>query len=539
MSESGYAIQPDAASGQLTPHSAPTSAISGADVLLPRAAAHARPFASRLLWLVSFPTMLGAFLVARVFASMRAFFVDPDLWWHIKTGELILATHHWPTTDPYSFTVAGQPWMSCEWLGDVLLAKVSQLGGVLGLDILLIILGSAVMIALYYLGTLRSGNSKAGFLAAGLLSSLAFASFTLRPQMLGYLFLVLTMIALEFFRQGNHRAIWFLPLLMLVWINTHGSWIIGLGAIFAYWICGLKEFRLGGIEAKAWTFSERIQISSVFMLCLAVLPITPYGTRLLAYPFTVESSLPISFANVIEWKPMPFDIAAGKLFLAILIGFLILQVVYRLSWRLEEFALLLIGITTATLHMRFVLIFVPFCVPLLANIFARWLPAYERRKEHYVLNTILIAGVALAMLWFRPTRASIASKVAREFPVGAVNYIRQHSVPGPMFNDYWFGGYLLWALGPEHKVFLDGRSELYEAGGVLSDYIHITYLEPGALTLLKDYRVKSCLMQHNAPLATVLAALPEWKKVYSDGTSVLFVRRDFSTVSDFSSAERK
>lgn len=525
MSESGYAIQPNPATRPMTATAVGTPAGAG-ELALPRSGAETQPFAPRLLWLVSFPAMLGVALIGRVFASMRAFFVDPDVWWHLKDGQAILATHHWPMTDPYSFTVYGQPWIAFEWLGDVLLASVSRLGGVLGLDILLIVLGSAVMIALYYLGTLRSGNSKAGFLAAGLLCSLAFPSFTLRPQMLGYLFLVLTMIALELFRQGKHRAIWFLPPLMLVWINTHGSWIIGLGAIFAYWICGLREFELGGIVAKAWRPSERRQISFVFMLCLAVLPLTPYGTRLAAYPFTVASSLPVSVSYVMEWLPMPFGTWAGKLFLMIVVGFMICQIAFRLSWRLEEFALLLFGIVTATLHMRFVLIFVPFCVPLLAVVFARWLPAYDRRKEHYALNALLIAAVVVAMFWFRPTRSSINQKIAKSFPVGAVNYIRGHSIPEPMFNAYWFGGYLVWALGPEHKVFLDGRSELFEAGGVLSDYAQITYLKPGALQIMDNYHVKSCLMERDAPLATVLAALPEWQKVYSDGTSVLFVRRD-------------
>ena len=518
-------MQPNATAARISAPVASSAAVAG-EVALTRSGAETQPFASRLLWLVSFPAMLGAFLVLRVFYSMRAFFVDPDLWWHIKNGADILATHHWPTTDPYSFTVHGQPWMSCEWLGDILLAWVSQAGGVLGLDILLIVLGSAVMIALYYLGTLRSGNSKAGFLAAGLMCSLAFVSFTLRPQMLGYLFLVLTMIALEFFRQGKHRAIWFLPPLMLVWINTHGSWIIGLGAIIAYWICGLKKFEIGGIIGTAWTRSERRQLSLVFMLCLAVLPITPYGTRLVMYPFSVASSLPVSLEYVTEWWPMPFDDSGGKLFLAILLGFLVLQVVYRFSWRLEEFALFLFATASACIHMRFVLIFVPFCVPLLAMVFSRWLPPYDRRKEHYALNAILIASVIAGVIWFHPSQASVQKKIDARFPVGAVNYIRQHSVPGPMFNSYNFGGYLVWSLTPERKVFIDGRSELYEAGGMLDEYIHVANLHPGALAILGGYHVKSCLMEEDAPLATVLAALPDWKKVYSDNTSVLFVRRD-------------
>src|SRR6516164_9867089 len=82
-----------------------------------------------LKWAFSFPAMLGAILVGRVFYEARDFFVDPDVWWHIKTGQNILATRHWPTTDPYSSTVAGQPWLAYEWLAEVMLAAVARVGG--------------------------------------------------------------------------------------------------------------------------------------------------------------------------------------------------------------------------------------------------------------------------------------------------------------------------------------------------------------------------------------------------------------------------
>ena len=73
----------------------------------------------------SFPVLLGVLLIVGVFGTGRQFILDPDCWWHVKTGEMILSTHHWPTTDPYSFTVAGQPWLSCEWGGDVVLAAAA------------------------------------------------------------------------------------------------------------------------------------------------------------------------------------------------------------------------------------------------------------------------------------------------------------------------------------------------------------------------------------------------------------------------------
>jgi hypothetical protein len=485
-------------------------------------AAGATSSVSPLLQVISFPAMLATFLVGAVFFIARDFSVDPDLWWHIKNGQNILATHHWPTTDVFSYTVAGQPWISTEWLGDVLFATVARLAGLQGLDALLIILGSAVMLALYGYATLRSGNSKAGFIVAAVLLVLANASFSFRPQMLGYLLLILTLIVLERFRQGQYRGLWLLPLLFLIWVNTHGSFVIGMGAIGAYWLGGLAKFRLGDLAAEAWTRAERLRLEIVFLLCLVALTITPYGAELARYPFHVASSLPIGVANVMEWQPMPFNLPGAKVFLALLLGFPVIQMVFRFKWRIEEIALFLFGAMMACLHVRFLLVFVPFFAPVFATIVARWMPGYERSKDRYLLNAILMTGVIVAMVRYFPTRPQMEAFVARGFPVNAVAYLREHSVPGPLFNSYNFGGYL---VSMNEKVFVDGRADPYERGGVLADYFHITRLKPGALTVLRNYGVRSCLLGRDEPLATMLTAVPEWQRVYADNLSVLFVRR--------------
>jgi hypothetical protein len=473
---------------------------------------------------MSFPAMLASFLVGEVFVAGRVFRVDPDLWWHIKVGDTILKTHQWPTTDTYSFTVAGQPWLAYEWLGGIVLATANRVAGLVGLEILLIIIGSSVVLALYSFATVRAGNSKAGFVAAAVLSILAVLSFSLRPQMLGYLFLILTLIALERFRQGKRGALWLLPLLMLLWVNTHGSWIVGLGSIFVYWMSGLGEFRLGGLEAKRWTPRERLSIACVFLLSLLALPITPYGARVAASPFEFAFSLPLNVAHIQEWQPMPFDMIVGKVFLGIWIVIFVAQVVLRLTWRLEEFILFLLGLVMASLHVRFVLVFVPFVTPVLATILANWVPPYDREKDKWALNAALIALTVGCIVHYFPSSKDLQTRITKSFPVSAVAYLQKHPVPGPMFNSYGFGGYLVWSRGPEYKVFIDGRGDVYERGGVLSDYMHISYLEPGALAVLQGYGVRSCLLEPGAPLATVLSTLPEWKRVYVDGVSTLFVR---------------
>jgi hypothetical protein len=129
------------------------------------------------------------------------------------------------------------------------------------------------------------------------------------------------------------------------------------------------------------------------------------------------------------------------------------------------------------------------------------------------------------MIHYFPTQRDLQAKVARQFPSQAVEYLRQHPVPGPMLDSYGFGGYLIWSMGPEHQVFIDGRSEVYEQGGVLKDYVELTQMKPGGLDVLRRYQIQSCLLTRDEPLSVALSALPDWEKVYSDQTSALFVRR--------------
>jgi hypothetical protein len=155
-----------------------------------------------------------------------------------------------------------------------------------------------------------------------------------------------------------------------------------------------------------------------------------------------------------------------------------------------------------------------------------WVPRYDRAKEIYALNAAIMLGLVAGMACFFPSRSDYARIVETSFPVAAAQYLNTHPVPGPMYNKYAFGGYLIFARGPEHKVFIDGRSEVYERAGVLSDDFQLINLHPGSLAVLQKYNIQSCLLSPGDALATVLAALPEWRKVYADETSVLFVRRE-------------
>jgi hypothetical protein len=318
---------------------------------------------------------------------------------------------------------------------------------------------------------------------------------------------------------------------MLVWINTHGLWIVGLGTIGVYLASGLITIRMGNVETQRWSAAERHQLAAVFLLSAIATLITPYGAGLATYPFQMSSS-PVGLANISEWQPMTFYLPGDKLFLGLLLGFLAVQVLLRPKWRLEELGLFLFGTMMALLHARFLSLFVAFFAPVFVVILARWLPKYDRAKEVYALNAAIILCIVGAMVWYFPTGNDYSRIVGEKFPVAAVQYLNTHSVPGPMYNSNEFGGYLLWARGPEHKVFIDGRSEIYEPAGILSDQVALLNLGPGSLALLEKYKIQSCLLWRNETLATVLAALPEWQRVYADDTSALFVRRQSAAAPD-------
>ncbi len=476
------------------------------------------------LSLISFPALMGVLIAAAMFVPLRNFAVDPDVWWHIKVGATIFSTHHWPIVDAYSFTARGTHWIAYEWLGELLLAAVARAGGIRGLMLLDLLLASAILFGLYALVTLRCGKSKAACVVCMVLLPLVYPSCTLRPQMLGYIFLIVTLIILERFRRGHTRGIWLLPPLFLVWVNTHGSFILGVFALAVYFAAGLVEIHWGELYSRRWTAGERLRLELVALLGFIALTLTPYGTEVCVYPFSMAFAQPINVSNIQEWQSMMYAEFFGKLFLALILGFVFAQVALRPAWRLDELILFLAGITAASLHVRFLLLFVPFCAPMFAVILARWIPPYEPAEDKYALNAVLIALAVAGVVWFFPSRAKTRSIMEGKWPVRAVAYLKQHPAPRPMYNTYGYGGYLIWQLDGQNKVFVDGRGDIYEQTGVLDDYLKIARLGVAAPALLDAYGIQSCLISYDEPLRTLLANSPAWRRVYSDNESALFVR---------------
>jgi len=140
------------------------------------------------------------------------------------------------------------------------------------------------------------------------------------------------------------------------------------------------------------------------------------------------------------------------------------------------------------------------------------------------MNAVFIAALVCGGLALWPSNARLQGSLRRAYPVGAVEYLRAHPAPTSMFNDENWGGFLIWSLAPEHKVFMDGRLDIYEYAGVLADYVSIMRVEQNAPAVLRKYGITACLLRRDATLVGMLAASHEWEKVYEDDHSVILRR---------------
>lgn len=472
----------------------------------------------------SFPVFLGALLVAGVFVCARLNPPEPDTWWHIAVGEHILTTGTWPTADFFSHTARGNHWIAYEWLGEVVMALAAR-GGSRGTAFLLISMGSAILLLLYYYCFLRCRDYKASCVACIAVLPLMALFLTLRPQLMGYILLLLVLICLRRFRLGEQTNLWILPVLFLLWVNIHGSFAFGLMAVGAYWISGQIRWSCKGLIEGTWTPQQSIHILLVALVSTLMLLVNPYRSQAAAYPFEMALLQPINIANIREWQPMTTDNIIGKVFIVLVLLFFLVQVLTRFSYRLEELGLLLFSAYSAGIHRRFLFVFLIFFTPVLAALLVRWIPRYQTAKDKPALNAATVFLIVIGMVQFFPTLGELRKVEEASYPRQAVDYLRQNPIPGPLFNEYGWGGYLSWAGVPREGVFIDGRADLYEYAGVLPDYLRVMRLAPDAFPLLRKYGIQSCLIRREDPLSTVLSALPDWERAYADELSVIYVHK--------------
>ena len=470
----------------------------------------------------SFPTMLAAGLTFLVFWACAPRFDDPDLWWNLKVGETIWNTHRIPAADSFSFTAAGHPWIAHEWLSQWVLYAVYHAGGYPALMLWLCAVASAIVVLTYVLCGLWSENWKVALVGGIAACFFLTVSLSLRPLLLGHLFLVTELLILYYGVVRKSRLIWALPVLLVVWANCHGSFPLGIaiagcaGLAACVDVSGAR-FRLRCERALS------IRFASVVLLCAAAPFVNPVGPQLAFYPFNVLTAQPDNVGSVAEWAPLDWQDPRGVAVLAVF-GLVAWRTsVARRALHIFEWAALLTSAAMAVRHTRMLPIFGFVAAPIICRQLAGYWDRYDARRDLPWANGALIAIAMACCAAVFPDAKDIDQQIAAKKPVAALSYLRQAGLTGRMLNDYEWGGYLMWA-NPSQPVFIDGRADIYAWTGVLREYGRWALLEEDPAYLLDRYKIEICLIKVSSPMAQALPHLTQWRRVFSDQQSVIFTR---------------
>lgn len=500
--------------------------------------ASARAERTRPATSLSVRRLLGFVLLAAVGTMTVEQITDPDFWWHLRTGQFILATHTIPHGDIFSYTAAGWEWVTHEWLTEVVMAAVYRLAGWGGLVVLFSLIMTGAFCVAYRRCTERAPHP---FVAgtAVLLGALATApTWGVRPQMVSFLLTSVYLAVLGDYARGSRSRslVWLVPL-MLLWANMHGGFALGLVLVALSVVgVGLDELAQGTTRRQIWT---RVRpLCFVLVACMLVVPLNPNGVRLFTYPLETLNSHAMH-AYIDEWRSPDFHLLIAQPFALLLVATFALLALSPKKARLSELLLLCVSAYAALRAWRNI----PFCalvaVPLLAEhawAFAtskkwgRWLTAPERavgaqRTWQVVLNVALLVCIPVG-LYATNVRRVVARQLAVEaekYPAAAVAYLRAHPQSGPIFNWYGWGGYLIWQLHPQERVFIDGRADVY-GDRFIEDYLKTEGGEPEWHAPLERYGVRTVLVGPRAPLASLLRQEPGWTKVYEDKQAIIFSR---------------
>ncbi len=183
--------------------------------------------------LAGFPAVLAAALVTTVVIFANRSIADPDIWWHLRNAEELLHTGRFVRADAYSYTVHGAAWINHEWLGELPYYFGWRCFGLQGLYLVMALALVTIFLLLYALSYLRARDYKAAALACGLAIPLATVSFGPRTLLFGWIFLLVELLIFEMY-DSRPRYLWLLPPLFVLWVNTHGSWLIGFALLIAF-----------------------------------------------------------------------------------------------------------------------------------------------------------------------------------------------------------------------------------------------------------------------------------------------------------------
>jgi hypothetical protein len=514
-----------------------------------------------VLLLVAFTLMFGIFSTE---------IKDPDFWWHLETGKYISQHHKLPQTDPFAYTSLSKDPMHPEskrikfiltqyWLAQLIFYRVYHTWGFQGIIFLRAALLTILMLILYR-SMRREG---AGFYTALLFllpTVVIFHAFTgERPQLFSFLFSFLLIYLLEGFRRKAVGAIHELPLhknkgsglayllplpfIMLLWANLHGGFILGIVIILGY-ICTETLKYISKRFGKALPAGRLKILAGIGLLSVIASLANPNGYNVLSVLFEFEKG-PYRRMIIESMSPLLLLRSGFHETYMVLYFFLLAISLLIMLANIKRLDLTDAAITTGLAVMSLSASrYIPFFAPVAAfmtvrygsKMLARWpAPGFIRTiREKIDLSLSVLLTITLIILINNSNlfRSGIRTN---NYPERAVKFLKENRISGNMFNPYPWGGYLIWALYPDYKVFIDGRGLIgevfFQEVKVMEAYQEKLAGLPEWKAILNAYDVDSIITYsvgnfsgRLVPLIPALLHAAEWHLVYFDDISLIFVK---------------
>ncbi|MCX6340050.1 MAG: hypothetical protein NTX71_09060 [Candidatus Aureabacteria bacterium] len=447
---------------------------------------------------------------------------DPDLWGHIRFGSDIIEKGQIPRSDTYSYTAYGKPWINHEWAAEVIFACLfKHLGsrGIIALRLIsLIILG--VLIRHLQKGIL-CGVEWQTIIAWLVISTISYG-LCFRPQLFSYFFFTL-LVLLLLRKPRGYKAL--TVAIFLIWANTHGGFLIGLGALALY-----SLFACAGALSKRLP-REAARTLLFFAAALAVTLINPYGIGLWSFLY---SSVSTGRHYLLEWASVPAGGLSFTDFKALGAIVVLSAIMSRKPWNGWLLSLTLVCALASlrhNRHMPFFAIAAAFFLPEhLDGMMARLRNPFGEftQREHHPLAPLYI-GISLCILAAIPAyrgRSAYSLRVpADQYPVAAVRWMKEHQLRGNCAVFFNWGEYLIWHLRDTLKVSIDGRYETVYPEEVIDDNFGCFFARPGWRNLIDRYPTEMILVHPLNPVTPFLEGLSEWALVFKSETASLFVKK--------------
>jgi len=470
--------------------------------------------------------------------------IDSDMWWHLKSGEVMVETGRPLMVDLFSYTRYQFVWTNHSWLSEVGLFLLHKWWHTWGLSAWVACL--ALLSLLFPILQMESPMLLRGFLAV-LGSMVSAVVWSPRPQMTSLVCLAGLNFIIHLARKGEIRYLGLIPGLFILWSNLHAGYSLGLIFILFVLLGEGLNFLFGNQNEIGLKQAGLYRLGWMALLALGCVAINPNGIRMWSIPFETVGIQSLQ-SMISEWASPNFHEVVQQPFLWMLCGIIILIGLSRCNPDGVELVCIA-GFAGMSLIAR--RNFAPFalvCLPIISrHVVSAWgvcaprickspiiqktnrlrvehssktLPAWLQKAIHLFVAGFLMLVAIIKLFWVAHP-VMISYYEAKVFPASAVEWIRNQPIQGQMFSEYDWGGYLIWNLD-DYPVFVDGRTDLY-GDAIIKEWKTLMNGEDGWKEIIENRKINTVLVRADRPIITLLQN-DGWHTIWRDEQSIVMER---------------